>query len=294
MTLTIYTLDPANPTDILYIPAIARIHLAAWLTVPLMKAIYYGPEEAHPGYLASMEDRHRKAFLEEPNCRLAVVLDDELPNDPELEGKPAPKGKAIAALRYYVAESEPKPASNSSSTEQQQQQDSATSSSTASSRTWAAHSHSALAADFWSHLVAARSFLTTELGKHVLVDNLYTDPAHHRRGAGSMLMRHACAAADESNLPAMLEASPKGLGVYESVGFRRFGKGGTNGKGDVWVDLRRWEGGGDKGANRKDQGEGEGWYAQVLMVRPAKAKEVGKVAKAVDGVEVGKGSGAVV
>ena len=76
----------------------------------------------------------------------------------------------------------------------------------------------------------------------------------------------------------MLEASPKGLGVYQSVGFKRFGEGGDDGRGEIWVDLERWAGAQDRGVEfteerirREPRREGEGWYAQVLMVRPAKA-----------------------
>ncbi|KIW67088.1 hypothetical protein PV04_06361 [Phialophora macrospora] len=292
MPLHVHVLDPSDPSAILYFPAIARIHLAAWLTVPLMKAIYYGPPSAHGGYLAGMVERHTKAFREEQNCRFAVVLDDTLPEDEEVivaapaapaaaatepisrgeEPEPPPqrrhhrKGQVIAAIKYYFVHVP----SGSTSTSPPPQ------TSSTESRTWPAYSHSSLASDFWSHLVEARALLASKLGPHVLVDNLYTHPAHHRRGAGGMLMRHACAEADARGLPSMLEASPKGIGVYEAVGFERFGEGGNDGSGVIWVDLERWEGGADKGVAftaeklKKDPArKADGWYAQVLMVRPA-------------------------
>lgn len=278
MTLHVYELSPSNPSDHLYMPAIARVHLAAWLTVPLMKTIYYGPPEAYPGYIASMIDRHSKGFREEDDCRFAVCLDDELPSEEELIGSdsstPMPKGKVIAAIKYYFAEA-PSPSPSEPITSTAEESSITTSSSQNSIRTWPPKCNAALAADFWSQLVKGRTMLTSQLGPHVLVDNLYTDPAHHRRGAGSMLMRHACAQADARGLPAMLEASPKGLGVYQSVGFERFAPGE---EGEIWVDLRRWEEGGDFGPEstekrmKEDGGrKGQDWYAQVLMVRPAAA-----------------------
>jgi GNAT superfamily N-acetyltransferase len=301
MPLHVHVLDPSDPSAIHYFPAIARIHLAAWLTVPLMKAIYYGPPDAYGGYLAGMLERHTKAFREEQNCRFAIVLDDTLPEDEEVivgasstrgptesesrdEESPRPrKGKAIAAMKYYfvnvngngnVNANANGPPSSTTTTSVTAPSPPPTTSST-ESRTWPAYSHSSLASDFWSHLVEARALLTAKLGPHVLVDNLYTHPDHHRRGAGGMLMRHACSEADARGLPSMLEASPKGIRVYESVGFRRFGEAGNDGNGVIWVDLERWEGGKDRGVeftverlNKDPAREGRGWYAQVLMVRP--------------------------
>jgi GNAT superfamily N-acetyltransferase len=274
MTLHVHELSKTDPIDTSYLHAVARTHLAAWLTVPLMKAIYYGPPSAYPGYLKGMHERHAKAFHEEKDCFFAVVIDDELPIDDEVQqalsahgdqGRSPPRGRVIAAVRYNIVtptSSDPSTTNPPSST---------------AKREWPPYSNQALASDFWSHLVQGRSFLTERLGEHLLVDNLYTSPTHHRRGAGSMLMRHCCDKADRRGLPSMLEASPKGLGVYESVGFRRVGEGGMDGKGNIWVDLDRWIDGGDKGekntverVEREGWGVGQKWYAQILMVRPSK------------------------
>ncbi|OAP60850.1 hypothetical protein AYL99_05852 [Fonsecaea erecta] len=327
MPLHVHQLSRANPADELYFPAIARIHLAAWLTVPLMRAIYYGGPEAHPAYLSSMAERHLRAFREEDNCRFAVVVDDTLPADEEVASKQdagtgavqgtttvaaaAPKGKVIAAIKYYFIEPNPPAPSSAASpspttTTADSNQSSGGPSSATAIRTWPAYSHVTLASAFWEQLVQARTRLTALLGRHVLVDNLYTDPGHHRRGAGGMLMRHACREADRCGWPSMLEASPKGIGVYESVGFRRFNPGGGNEEQDgseIWVDLQRWENGGDKGVEFSKQrlkqelqsggGRGEGWYCQVLMVRPAGSggSSVGDQKEVVD---IGKGEAAVV
>jgi len=293
MTLHVHELSPSNALDHRYLQCIVRIHLAAWLTVPLMRTIYYGPPEIYPGYLAAMLERHSKAFTEEDNCCFAVVIDDALPPDDELasgddggaEPGQAPKGKVIAALKYYfVAAPDPSASEGTSSS--------------SGTRTWPPHCNSDLSSWFWSNLVEARQLLTNRLGAHVLVDNLYTDPAHHRRGAGGMLMRHACNAADARGLPSMLEASPGGVGVYRSVGYEPFGEGGNDEKGGIWVYLDRWVDGGDRGEELEEQrikefgrGKGDGWYGQVLMVRPAKAKD-GAVAKKAP--EMGKDEAIVV
>ncbi|OAL36925.1 hypothetical protein AYO20_03694 [Fonsecaea nubica] len=302
MPLHVHQLSPSNPLDHRYIPAIARIHLAAWLTVPLMRAIYHGPPEAYPGYIASMVERHSQAFSNEGNCRFAVVVDDGLVEDEDdddevvgvvgeteregvtgkdqgtrKEGDGKVKGKVIAAIKYYINDHDTN--TNPDTEDEPTSSTSTSSSSTTTDRPWPSSTHSALAASFWSQLVASRRQLTALLGPHVLVDNLYTDPRHHRRGAGSMLMRHACAEADARAWPSMLEASPKGVGVYEAVGFERFNLSGAPDGAEIWVDLRRWEGGGDRGVEfsekrlaqelERDGKRGDGWYCQVLMVRPA-------------------------
>jgi GNAT superfamily N-acetyltransferase len=55
--------------------------------------------------------------------------------------------------------------------------------------------------------------ITTVL--HILV----TDPEHHRRGAGAMLIRWGTAKADKAQLPAFLEATQVGRPLYAREGF---------------------------------------------------------------------------
>jgi hypothetical protein len=61
--------------------------------------------------------------------------------------------------------------------------------------------------------------------------------------------------------------------VYEAVGFKKAAWPGA----EIWLDLKRWELGGDKGQEyeddrlRTDASRKDGWYAQIVMVRPAKA-----------------------
>ncbi|KAF2854469.1 hypothetical protein T440DRAFT_387404 [Plenodomus tracheiphilus IPT5] len=49
---------------------------------------------------------------------------------------------------------------------------------------------------------------------------LATDPDHHRRGAGKMLLKWGLDQADRDGLPAFLEASLMGRPLYASLGFK--------------------------------------------------------------------------
>lgn len=304
MTLHTYALSPSRPGDQAHLAAIARIHLAAWLTTGLTRTIYYGPPTSYPGIVAVNLERHTKAFVGEDGdggsggerCRFAVVVDDALPPDEKDsntdragdgdENSARPKGRVIAAIKYYLVDPTATATANTQESDPVDQTNSSPAPSATTNntiRTWPPYSNRALGSEFWARLVAIRARLIPLLGPHVLVDNLYTDPAHHRRGAGGMLMRLACADADAKGWPSMLEASPAGLGVYESVGFTRFkleaGSEETDdGVNELWVDLERWEGGGDKGVEFSEEKlrraggtrrSEDGWYEQVVMVRPA-------------------------
>lgn len=55
--------------------------------------------------------------------------------------------------------------------------------------------------------------------KHILLALLVTRPDFQGKGAGSALVKHGLAVADELDLPAWLEASPMGYPVYKKLGF---------------------------------------------------------------------------
>ncbi|KAF2090810.1 acyl-CoA N-acyltransferase [Saccharata proteae CBS 121410] len=75
----------------------------------------------------------------------------------------------------------------------------------------------ALAALF-DPMKAVRERLTA--GKpHVYLSSLLTDPAHGRKGAGTMLLRWGLERADEAGLETFLEATPMARGLYERWGF---------------------------------------------------------------------------
>lgn len=81
-----------------------------------------------------------------------------------------------------------------------------------------------------------------------LLSILATHADHHRRGIGAMQMQWGCDKADELGLPAYLEASPKGKGLYERFGFEAVG--------NMEFDARKW--------GHKDE------IKHVCMLRPAK------------------------
>jgi GNAT superfamily N-acetyltransferase len=53
----------------------------------------------------------------------------------------------------------------------------------------------------------------------VVLHILVTDPEHHRRGAGKMLIRWGTEQADEAQLPCFLEATRMGKALYAREGF---------------------------------------------------------------------------
>ncbi|KAJ3474130.1 hypothetical protein NLG97_g9976 [Lecanicillium saksenae] len=54
---------------------------------------------------------------------------------------------------------------------------------------------------------------------HFYLKLLHTDPAHQRRGAGSMLLQHFADEADKRGLESYLEASDEGRPLYEKFGY---------------------------------------------------------------------------
>ncbi|KAI9756787.1 MAG: hypothetical protein M4579_003704 [Chaenotheca gracillima] len=56
-------------------------------------------------------------------------------------------------------------------------------------------------------------------GPHCLLDILFTDPKHHRRGAGTKLVQWGTSRADEMGVEAFVESTPYGKHLYEQNGF---------------------------------------------------------------------------
>jgi GNAT superfamily N-acetyltransferase len=54
---------------------------------------------------------------------------------------------------------------------------------------------------------------------HVLLYLLFVDPAYQRKGAGAMMVEWGCGLADQLMLPAWVEASPYGHGLYAKYGY---------------------------------------------------------------------------
>ena len=240
-----------------------------------MQQIYYKGESSYPIITQKYVERHTHSLRNEDRCRFVVVIDDAMAGETaeemeeNVEGpdhwSEGPSGRVIAAIKYYfVPGAGPHPDTGTQEVIDNPVQP----------LHGSKYENEALSNAFVGPMVEARKHAMKALGDHLVIDNLYTDPAHQRRGAGGMLMRHACQEADQLGLPAMLEASPTGMKVYEAVGFEKADWPGA----EIWIDLRRWEKGGDKGRHfeddrlQMDPGKKDGWYAQIVMVRPAKAK----------------------
>lgn len=83
---------------------------------------------------------------------------------------------------------------------------------------------------------------------YMLLSILVVDPEHQRRGLGAMQLQEGLERADQLGVPAYLESSPKGKGLYAKYGFEE--------KGVMAFDAR-------------DFGRAEN-VPHTLMVRPAK------------------------
>ncbi|KAL6243181.1 hypothetical protein RBB50_009732 [Rhinocladiella similis] len=257
MTLIIHELSPNNESDLALIPAIARIHLAAWLTNGLYKTIYYGPPSSYRAINEYNEKRHVQSLTSDPTAHIVVVWDDAL----EVTTRGNGTGGGQLSPDQIVAWTKYNVFTTSEGAEARED--------TGERLEWPAYTNLALVTGFWDALVKSRKQNSQEIGAHVSVDQLATDPAHHRRGAGRMLMQHVADRADELGLPVTLEASPQGMNVYRSVGFEPHH--------EFWVDLVRFEDGGDRGedwARRQGrvEGQGDGWYKEVAMVRQPSRK----------------------
>jgi GNAT superfamily N-acetyltransferase len=90
----------------------------------------------------------------------------------------------------------------------------------------------AVAAFFGAQATRKRERLGGE--PHAYLRILATDPTHHRRGAGALLLRWGTAEADRLRLPCYLESSPAGRPLYERYGFAEVDS--------VAVDLSPWGG----------------------------------------------------
>jgi ribosomal protein S18 acetylase RimI-like enzyme len=177
--LTLHQISSTEPADIALIPAISRIHLSAWLTNSLYKAIYYGPSSSYPGIIEANRQRHFRSFTTNPSTRFALVVDDEVESneyDSILENKEQriKPSQVIAWVKYCIFESSQAAEDRKDTGE----------------RIWPSYTNLAIVVKFWDLVVASRQRQSKEIGPHISVDLLATDPKHHRRGAGRMLMQH--------------------------------------------------------------------------------------------------------
>ena len=192
-----------------------------------------------------MISRHKDSLLNDPTCHFITLIHCE---EPEV-GEP---WKVIAFVKYHIYDTV----------------ESIESRTDAGHREWPEGTHGKMVEEVWSRISDARHRYGGTLGPHVDVEILATEPGFHRMGAGRMLMDAVMEEADRLKLPAYLEGSEEGRRLYEACGFV--------GKEDIWIDLLRWEKMGDKGMDWRGEewkeGEGEGWYNQQVMLRPAKTQ----------------------
>ncbi len=234
-----------SPADI---PAIARVHLAAFLTGKIYQVIW--PKGATPAVIESQESRHLAALTSDPTVRYAKVV--ELPDDSMSHSD---GGKIVAFAKWHVF---------TSASAVETRQDSA-------DRTWPPDCNKECVTEFWVKIQAVRNEWGPKLGPNMMLDILATDPGHMRKGAGKLLVKYGTNLADEMGLPCILESSPEGYGLYSSCGFERVGA--------IWVDLAKYgkgsadstqEGNGN-GLIERLKGDGEEWYKHDVMVRPVKS-----------------------
>ena len=241
------TLVPGiSPTDV---TAIARVHLAAFLTGKIYQVIW--PKGATPAVIESQESRHLAALTSDLTVRYAKVV--ELPTDAsnQVNG-----GKIVAFAKWHIF---------TSTSAIEIRQDSA-------DRTWPPDCNKDCVTEFWAKIQAVRNEWGPKLGPHMMLDILATDPAYMRKGAGKLLVKYGTELADEMGLPCFLEGSPEGYGLYSSCGFEQVGT--------IWIDLAKYgkntvgsiEKGYGSGSVERAEGVGEGWYKHDVMVRPAKAR----------------------
>ena len=234
----------SGESDLYLIPTIASIHVAAWQTSPLNRSIFYGGPTSHPAIIEMQKTRHKTSLLNDPTCQIVTALHC---SDPEV-GEP---WKVIAFIKYNIFETV-------EATEQRTD---------AGARQWPPKTNLPLIEEFWGQIIGARQKYAKQLGPHVSVDIVATEPEWHGKGAGKLLMEWACKDADRRGLPMYLEGSPVGMKLYERAGFV--------GREVLWVDLGRWPEGKDlgkdwRGEGKGKEGEGEGWYEQTIMVREAR------------------------
>lgn len=236
-------------SDIYLLPLLSTIQLRAWLTVSLWRDVLYpGPASTHAGIIAATVDRHRKSLLEDEDCRITSIVGCE---DPEV-GEP---WLPVGFVKYgLVADG------NRRWMEM------------AETREWTPGTHVPFITWFWPRLLGVRRRYGEELGRYVFVEILAVEPQWQRKGVGALCMEEVCREADEKGWPCLLEGTEEGRGLYEKWGFEV--------REELWLDLARWkpvEGeGADQGESWRGEGakngEGEGWYRMVVMVRPAKGQ----------------------
>ena len=101
--------------------------------------------------------------------------------------------------------------------------------------------------------MARKRFLTLSL--------LATKPVHQGKGVGTTLLRWGCEWADKKALPCYLSATPAGVGIYRSAGWKEVGR--------LELELAEWAADGGRRRRLKGTAAEMGWGRYVLryMIR---------------------------
>ncbi|KAF1935176.1 hypothetical protein EJ02DRAFT_460598 [Clathrospora elynae] len=149
------------------------------------------PNPITPDYIQTSIDKHIKSLREEPDVTYLKVIDTDM------------GGKMIACAKWRINHEE--------RTEEQIQSMLPIPGKEMEGRLGAQ--------EFMSFLCRARKeYMGTK--PFYFLHILATDPEHHRRGAGAMLVDWGVRKADSAQLPSFLESSPMGRPLYERMGFR--------------------------------------------------------------------------
>ncbi|KAH8731535.1 hypothetical protein GQ44DRAFT_822446 [Phaeosphaeriaceae sp. PMI808] len=165
-----------------------RIALAAFSTNGMTALLK--PSPIPSDYHEKTIEKHLKSFREEPDVHYLKVIDTEL------------GGRIIACAKWRINRNE--------RTEDQIKSMLPVPGLEEEGRP--------AAQDFYWYLNwARREFMGTKpfFFLHVLI----TDPEHHRRGAGAMLIQWGTSQADDARLPSFLEATLIGRPLYARMGF---------------------------------------------------------------------------
>lgn len=205
-------IHPVLPSDI---PELVRIQIAAFATGIASKLF---PNPIYPSYITSSIAKHAKSQASEPDVQYLKVIDTEL------------DGQMVAAAKWRINLEErtqeevekmlPRPGNEEEGNE-------AAKAFMAYLR-WARGTFMGAKPFFCTLIPGLEGFLYATgawvrrlswLMYAIVLHMLVTDPEHHRRGAGALLVKWGTAQADAANLPSFLEASNAGRPLYARLGF---------------------------------------------------------------------------
>jgi GNAT superfamily N-acetyltransferase len=189
------------------IPEFQRIQVAAFNSGGHAMTSLFKPSPLPADYTEKSINKHLKSFREERDVTYVKVIDTAL------------GGKMIACAKWRINEKE--------RSEEQVHKTLPFPGPDEESRPAAQDFMKYLARVRWEYM-GTKPFYCT-LHEHITVHLtvliatvlhiLVTDPEHHRRGAGAMLIRWGTAQADKAQLPAFLEATQVGRPLYAREGF---------------------------------------------------------------------------